>query len=69
MYFQSQCVEVIVLIFSDFLFLQRAGYSIGELFQLACSTNIQQRVLALNTLGNVIQKVCWWSVHCVSHEI
>ncbi|XP_076441793.1 RNA polymerase II-associated protein 1-like [Babylonia areolata] len=35
---------------------ERAGYSIGELFQLARSTNIQQRVLALGTLSSIIHK-------------
>ena len=36
---------------------ERAGYSLEELFQLSRSTNMQQRVLSLNTLANIIQQV------------
>ena len=43
----------------------RAGYSLEELFQLSRSSNLQQRVMSLNTLANVIHQVpptshsCW----------
>ena len=47
-------------------FHQRAGYSVEELFQLARSTNVQQRVLALTALDHIIEKVCRYSVcECV----
>ena len=35
----------------------RAGYSLEELFQLSRSSNLQQRVMSLNTLANVIHQV------------
>ncbi|KAJ8308079.1 hypothetical protein KUTeg_012953 [Tegillarca granosa] len=35
---------------------KRAGYTLEELFQLVRSTNLQQRILALNTLANVLKK-------------
>ncbi|XP_061173807.1 RNA polymerase II-associated protein 1-like [Saccostrea echinata] len=35
---------------------ERAGYSLEELFLLCRSTNIQQRILSLKTLGNILVK-------------
>ncbi|XP_025104484.1 LOW QUALITY PROTEIN: RNA polymerase II-associated protein 1-like [Pomacea canaliculata] len=35
---------------------ERAGYTLEELFQLARSSNVQQRTLALTTLGHIIQQ-------------
>lgn len=40
-----------------FLPIQRAGYSLQELFHLSRSQVIQQRTLALQVLGRVVQKV------------
>lgn len=39
------------------LLLQRAGYSLQELFMLSRSQFIQQRSLALSTLANILSKV------------
>lgn len=39
------------------LSLQRAGYSLQELFMLSRSQFIQQRSLALSTLANILSKV------------
>lgn len=40
------------------LMLQRAGYSLQELFMLSRSQFTQQRGLALSTLANILSKVC-----------
>lgn len=37
--------------------IQRAGYSLQELFHLSRSQVIQQRTLALQVLGRIVQKV------------
>lgn len=52
-------VEIIHLLCCKNLlgFEQRAGYTLEELFQLARSSNVQQRTLALTTLGHIIQQV------------
>lgn len=39
------------------LLLQRAGYSLQELFMLSRSHFNQQRMLALSTLANILSKV------------
>ena len=49
-------------------FKQRAGYTLEELFGLARSTNIQQRILALQTLARVITKVCFVLI-CLRNEM
>ena len=36
---------------------EKAGYSLEELFLLSRSNYLQQRVLAINVLGNIIEKV------------
>lgn len=40
-----------------YIYFQRPGYTLEELFHLARSTNNQQRTLALQTLSNIIGKV------------
>ncbi|GLG97793.1 RNA polymerase II-associated protein 1 [Gryllus bimaculatus] len=36
---------------------QRPGYSIEELYQLSRSTVLQQRIIALSTIGNILEKI------------
>ncbi len=37
---------------------EAAGYTLEELFHLSRSTVLQQRVIALQTLTNIIRQVC-----------
>ncbi len=74
---------VVILLLTLRISLQRAGYSLQELFLLSRSQLTQQRSLALSTLANILSKVheqtqtasrlstearvCSRSRRCISH--